>query len=341
MMRLLAALILISIYFLPLAISAVIRALPPERLLGGSRSDRDFKTRTRTVGIFLSGLADGISGYDPTKRRRYRLLSSFEKPFYFEGACTGLHLAKYMAPWRAGKNFAKFWSQHQRYIFLLTIGSGFASGLETFWTTAVTDGSRLSSKKVDLRLQQMFFDGYAFQKMIFHYFHRPSMLANGLALEPIVRMGFYEGVGRALWFLEPDFSAFQAAIAFLPADCAAECYVGFGIATGFAGVEGVAAGALSTYAREILASADFQSGLIVGLFARYYTEPDFLEQLLGKEHTQLLNTVKQAAVLFDELWQKNVGYQEWRSALKLQFMQVERNPIFQMQAAPSMALGGA
>jgi Protein of unknown function (DUF1702) len=337
MILLLTALILISIYFLPLAISAVIHALPPARLLGGRESDRDFKTRTRTVGIFLSGLADGISGYDPTRRRRYGLLSSFERPFYLEGACTGLHMAKYMAPWRAGENFAKFWSQHQRYIFLLTIGSGFASGLETFWTSTVTD-SRRSSKKVDLRLQQMFFDGYAFQKMIFHYFRHPAMLANGLALEPIVRMGFYEGVGRALWFLEPDFSAFEAAIASLPAECAAECYVGFGIAAGFAGVERVAAGALYAYARGILTSADFQSGLIVGLFARYYTEPDFLEQLLGKEHIQLLNVVKQAAVLFDELWQKNVGYQEWRSALKLQLMQVELDPVFHKQAAPSMAL---
>jgi hypothetical protein len=331
----------IGIYLLPLILRAVIHALPPARLLGGGGSDRDFGTRVQAVNIFLSGLADGISGYDPTKRRQYRLLSSFEKPFYFEGACSGLHMAKYMAPWRAGKNFDKFWNQHQRYVFLLTIGSGFACGLETFWTGAVTDGAERSSKKVDLRLQQMFFDGYAFQKMIFHYLRYPAMLAGGLTLAPVARLGFYEGVGRALWFLEPDFSAFQAAVAALPADCSAECHVGFGIATGFAGVESVAAGALSTYPPQILASADFQSGLIIGLFARYYTDPNFLEQLLAREHVQLLSTVKQAAILFDELWQKNVGYQEWRDALRLQLGQVEIDQTFLVQATPSMALGGA
>lgn len=335
MMLLTIALVLVCIYMLPLVLSAVIYALPPARLLRGSGSDRDFVTRARTVGIFLSGLADGISGYDPTKRHRYGLLTSFEKPFYFEGACAGLYLARYMAPWRASKNFDRFWNQHQRYIFLLTIGSGFASGLETFWTGAVTDGAQQSSRKVDPRLQQMFFDGYAFQKMIFHYLRRPAVLANGLALEPMARLGFYEGVGRALWFLEPGFSAFQAAIASLPAECKAECHVGFGIATGFAGVERVAAGALSTYPPEILASADFQSGLVIGLFARYYTNPDFLEQLLGKEHIQLLDTVKRAAVLFDELWQKNMEYQKWRSELRLQLGQVEIDPIFQPLATPS------
>jgi Protein of unknown function (DUF1702) len=341
MILVLAVFVLISIYFLPLVMSAVIHSLPPGRLLGGSQSDRDFNTRARTVGAFLSGLADGISGYDPAKRRRYKTLGSFEKPFYFEGACAGLHMAKFMAPWRAHKNFDRFWNQHQRYIFLFTIGSGFASGMETFWTGAVAKGAQRSSKQIDPRLQQMFFDGYGFEKMIFHYLRQPAVLANGLAMEPTARLGFYEGVGRAFWFLKPDFSAFQAAVASLPTDCKAECYVGFGIATGFAGVERVAAGALSTYAPEILASADFQLGLIVGLFARYYTEPDFLKQLLGKEHIQLLHVVEEAAILFDELWQKNMSYQEWRSALKIQLGPLEIDPAFQLQAAPAMALGGA
>ena len=231
MMLLAIAFALASIYVLPLLLRAVIYTLPPARLLRGNGSDRDFATRARTVGIFLSGLADGISGYDPTKRRRYGILTGFEKPFYFEGACAGLYLARYIAPWRANKNFDKFWNQHQRYIFLLTIGSGFAIGLKTFWTDAITDGAQRSSKNVDVRLQQMFFDGYAFQKMIFNYFRHPAVLANGLRLEPLPRLGFYEGVGRALWFLEPNFSAFQKAIAFLPPDCRAECLVGFGIAT--------------------------------------------------------------------------------------------------------------
>jgi hypothetical protein len=335
------AFILVSIYLLPLILRAVIRALPPAKLLGGGSSDRDFATRARTVSIFLSGLADGISGYDPTRRRKYRLLSSFEKPFYFEGACSGLQVGKYIAPWRAAKNFDKFWKQHQRYVFLLTIGSGFAEGLETFWTPDVTDGAGRAAVKVDVRLQQMFFDGYAFQKMIFHYLRRPAMVAGGLTLEPTARCGFYEGVGRALWFLEPEFSGFQAAIATLPPDCIAECHVGFGIATGFAGVERVAAGALSTYAPQILASADFQTGLIIGLFARYYTEPDFLEKLLAAEHAQLLTTVKHAAVLFDELWLRNAGYQEWRNALRLQLGERDRGQTHLVLNTPSMALGEA
>jgi hypothetical protein len=311
----------LGIYLLPLVVRAVIHAIPAALLLGRHESHPDFPVRVHAVGNFLAGLADGISGYDPARRRRYRMLTSFERPFYIEGACTGLELAKYMAPWRAAMNFEKFWKQHAPYLFLLTIGSGFAGGLKAFWTDSITNRAMKSAKRVDARLEQMFFDGYAFQKIIFGYFKRPSVLAAGLRLNSMARRGFYEGVGRALWFLVPDVAGLQAAIAGLPADCIPECHVGFGIASGFAGIEIVAAGDAENDSVARLPSLDLRLGLVVGLFARYYSEPAYVEQLLAGRHGPLLAHVKRAAALFDELWQQNVEYAVWREAVKLQLAQ--------------------
>src|SRR4051794_18200574 len=120
--------ILLGVYAVPFVVSAVIRAMSPERMLGGSPSDRDFATRVKTVATFMSGLAAGVLGYDPTRRHDYISATPFSRPFYVEGAYAGLQLAQYLAPWRARRNVRLFRERHERFIFLLAIGSGFSHG---------------------------------------------------------------------------------------------------------------------------------------------------------------------------------------------------------------------
>jgi hypothetical protein len=312
------SLLVLGIYFLPLFMRAIIRRLSPASLLGATVSERDFDGRTGAVGAFLSGLGDGISAYDPTLRQSYRTLTSFERPFYIEGACAGLRISGSLAPWRGRRNFRKFWNQHPDFVFLLIIGLGFSRGLKRFWNSSL-DGIGLAEFQnvIDPTLQSLFYDGYAFQRFIFCRRRYVALLRSGLTLEPGIRQAFYGGAGRALWFLIPDFGTFQALIGDLPADCRTECLVGFGLATGFAGCEQIPSGSLATYPKSIESSSLFRLGLTIGLFARYYVEPEFVENLLGPWDLELLNTVKDAAVQYQHLRLTQASYAQWRSALEL------------------------
>jgi hypothetical protein len=309
---------MLGIYFLPLFVRVIIRRLSPASLLGATISERDFNGRTGAVGAFLSGLGDGISAYDPALRRSYRTLTGFERPFYIEGACTGLRISGSLAPWRGRRNFRKFWNQHPDFVFLLIIGLGFARGLKRFWSSSV-DGAGLTEfgNLIDPALQSLFYDGYAFQRFIFCRRKYAGLLRSGLTLEPGIRPAFYGGAGRALWFLIPDFGAFQGLIGDLPEDCRSECLVGFGLATGFAGCEQIPSGSLATYPESIASSPRFRLGLTIGLFARYYVEPEFVERLLGRWDVELLNTVRDAAVQYHGMRLTQASYTQWRAALEL------------------------
>lgn len=310
--------LVLGIYFLPLFMRAIIRRLSPANLLGATVSERDFDGRTGAVGAFLSGLGDGISACDPTQRRSYHTLTSFERPFYVEGACAGLQISGSLAPWRGRRNFRTFWSQHPDFVFLLIIGLGFARGLKRFWSSSVEGiGSDEPETLIDPALRPLFYDGYAFQRFIFCRRKYAGLLRSGLTLEPRIRQAFYRGAGRALWFLIPDFDVFQALIGDLPEDCRNECLVGFGLATGFAGCEKIPSGSLATYPESIESSPRFRLGLTIGLFARYYVEPEFIENLLGGWDIELLNTVKDAAVQYQQLRLTQASYTQWRCALEL------------------------
>jgi hypothetical protein len=163
----------------------------------------------------------------------------------------------------------------------------------------------------------LFYDGYAFQRFIFCRRKYAGLLRSGLTLEPSIRHAFYGGAGRALWFLIPDFGAFQALLGDLPEDCRNECVVGFGLATGFAGCEQIPSGSLATYPESIESSLPFRLGITIGLFARYYVEPEFVEKLLGRWDVELLNTVKDAAVQYHKLRLTQASYTQWRCALEL------------------------
>ena len=306
--------VLVGVYAAPFVVSAVIRFISAERMLGGSPGGRDFATRVKVVATFMNGLAAGVLGYDPSRRHDYKSTTAFSRPFYVEGAYAGLHLAQYLAPWRARRNLRIFRERHERFIFLLTIGSGFSYGM-----TSLRGGLNENPKAikgVDPRLRLLFFDGYAFEKFVFGGRNNPSRLDQGLSLGPTPRSGFYEGAGRALWFVLPEFTAFLAYIAKLPSDCMANCHMGYGMACGFAGCERVADGALLRYPREILDSPDFHCGLIIGLFARYYIDPEFVKMLLAKNHSALLNELEGASALFDDFWVQGSSYEEWRKALR-------------------------
>jgi len=309
--------IMAGIYSVPFVVSAAMRAISPEKILGGSRSDRDFTTRESVVATFLNGLAGGILGYNPSRRSDYLSLNTFHRPFYVEGAYAGLQLAQYLAPWRAIRNRRIFKERHERFVFLLTIGSGFSYGMRTLPTSFAIEPGLV--KDIDPRLRLLFFDGCAFEKFVFGGTRNTRLLERGLFLGQTPRIGFYEGAGRALWFLQPKFSDFCAYVSPLPTDCKANCYVGYGIACGFAGCERVADGALRDYPREILNSVDFQTGLIIGLFARYYSDPIYIETLLAK-NSGLLQQVKHASVLFNDFWAQGVSYEQWRSTLKERFI---------------------
>jgi hypothetical protein len=312
------SLLVLGICFLPLFMRVIIRRLSPARLLGATVSERDFDGRTGAVGAFLSGLGDGISSYDPALRQSYRTLTSFERPFYIEGACAGLRISVFLAPWRGRRSFRTFWNQHPDFVFLLIIGLGFSRGLRSFWNSSL-DGIGLAEPEnlIDPALQPLFYDGYAFQRFIFCRRKYARLLRSGLTLEPGIRPAFYGGAGRALWFLIPDFGAFQALIGDLPEDCRNQCLVGFGLATGFAGCEQIPSGSLATYPESITSSPRFRLGLTIGLFARYYVEPEFIERLLGRWDVELLNTVKDAGVQYQKMRLTQATYTQWRGALEL------------------------
>jgi len=312
---------LIGLWSIPFIVALAVLSLSPIWLLGGGKSNRDLRARSLAVKNFLAGLAYGIAFRKPSRTNKYLSLTPFEKPFYVEGAYAGLLCARWLAPWRPQNDAEVFQQEHGQFMFLIALGSGFAGGLRTMWSSAISPTLEEVSQGIDDKLSQMCFDGYAFQRMIYHYRRHPGMLRDCVGLSGSALRGAYEGIGRALWFLAPDFASFQAAIAVLPDDCMTESYIGFGIATGFAGIEDVAAGVLTTYPSVIGDSSHFKLGLVVGLFARYYTALDYVEGLFAREQPGLLNAVKEAALLFDKLWEKNVGYQDWRDALRLQLEQ--------------------
>ena len=308
----------LALYALPSILRAIICGLSPVKMLHAHPDEREFESRSQAVGAFLRGLGDGISGYDPAQRLAYRGLNSFERPFYIEGAGAGLQLARFLAPWRARRNFRKFWHDHQDFVFLLTIGFGFSRGLRSFWSGAVVPGAAAEFEEwIDPSLRPLFYDGYAFQKFVFGYRRNPGLLTAGLRLDAWTRRGYYAGAGRALWFVVPGFDKFLSIIAPLPEDCRNQCVAGFGLAAGFAGCRGIGAGTLESYPPEIGSSVHFRLGVLTGLFARYYVEPAWLEQLLARQ-PGLLNEVKRVSAFYHELRAQGAAYEDWRAAIELE-----------------------
>jgi hypothetical protein len=302
----------------PYVLAGIMRAVASRRLVGGDECDQEFATRVHVVSQFMHGLADGISGRNLGGRGARAGTGSFELPFRNEGICAGLMIAASLARWNARRQLADFLSQWQRHVFLLTLGSGFARGVQTFYRKAVYAMQKPVPAWVPPKLHTLFFDGLAFQRFILNYRRRPSLVYAGLVLQSEQAHGFYQGAGRALWFLLPSSQNFVALLSHLPDQAADDCKTGYGIASGFAGCRGIPQGSLSLYSSVLQESPEFRTGVLIGLFARYYVEPAYLEKLLADCCPDLLAKVRATAGLYEALGAEAANYQEWTCSVKLQ-----------------------
>ena len=307
-----AALLLATLpYWLPYALGAVLRRLSVRRLLGGGLQESQAALRVRVVTAFLGGLGDGLRGFaDSAVPPRFEL--PFERPFLVEGMSVGLALARHLKPWTARQAAETFAREHNRYQFLLAIGAGFARGLETPWRGT----PQAYAAGPEPRLDALFHDGYGFQCVLRRYPRLTAVHAVGQKLPVEWQAGFYQGVGRALWFFVPNIQALQRAVVAFPHDCQQHALAGYGVAAGFAGIEELdpacweAPGESGT--RVLL-----RTGLVVGLFARYYVDPSYASAtLLGQSAEGLLAFVQQSSALYEELWSAGRGYAEFRAELQ-------------------------
>jgi len=324
-MSILAAAVLLVIVLaiaLPYLLAFGVRHMPPSRLITGEFSAQQKAVRLQVVTTFLEGMAQGLRMQFPLRPLPSTDLD-FLQPFQVEGACTGLCLACLMRPWRAPRRLTKFLESNQRYRFLLVLGSGFARGIEQSWRGLLRDQPRVPTDRLDA----LFADGYGFQQMIFHYERNPSVLEQGRMLEQKWRAGFYEGAGRALWFLVPDVKSFTSAISALPAEVRAECEIGYGIAAGFAGIRQV----LETqreWADGLTQLQNFHLGLVTGLFARYDVNPEYTMAVLQHQDLHALSTlVERVHHLFEDLWARGIDYYAWRDEIKL-MLKASWNDVF-------------
>jgi hypothetical protein len=297
---------------LPYLMAFGIRHMPSSRFIIGGFSAQQKAVRLQVVTTFLEGMAQGLRMQFPLRPVPSTDLY-FLQPFQVEGACAGLCLACLLRPWRAPRRLNEFLETHQRYRFLLVLGAGFARGIEQSWRGPLRDKPRISTD----RLEALFADGYGFQQMVFHYEGNRSVLEQGRGLEGKWRAGFYEGAGRALWFLAPNVKAFTSAISALPAALRAECEMGYGIAAGFAGLRQV----LETqreWAEGLTQPQNFYLGLVTGLFARYDVNPEYTMEVLQHQGLHALSTlVERVHHVFEELWAKGTDYYAWRDEMGL------------------------
>lgn len=311
MITLLVCLIMVGvsgILLVPAVVSFVIKKLSADKLLGGQQSSEQTELRTKVVSTFLQGMAFGVKGRFSEDIDQASACFDFERPFWLEGLCAGLFLSRLWAPWKAHRSLDLLWQSHHDYHFLLTIGLGFAAGMRP---RRKQEGVPIPDRRVEPKLKTLYFNGYAFQQVVFKYLQQPSILHLASSWGAAERYGFYEGAGRALWFLVPDYHQFHSIIGSLPANDAEACMIGYGIASGFAGCQST--GSRWAFANSVPVYADhLRTGVIVGLFARMYTNPTYLSGLLEQTAgPQLLQTVREARALYEHLWSRGASYDEW------------------------------
>jgi hypothetical protein len=308
---------------LPLLLAFGIHHIPGSQLVGTQLSTQQRAVRLEVVRTFLDGMAEGIRGHYPPAQPRLNDVD-YLTPFRVEGLCTGLSLAGRLRPWGARKALAEFLNLHQRYRFLLVLGKGFARGVEVMWRGPMRSEPRIP---VD-RLDALYADGYGFQQMVFHYVRNPSVLSQGLRLEDRWRAGFYEGAGRALWFLKRDTNDFLAALSGLPAECRSECEIGYGIAAGFAGVRQVSQTQFQAPGPDSTSFKNIRVGLVIGLFARYDVDAEYTSSLLRSQDLhKLLMLVEQVHESFIRLWAMGFEYYAWRNEI-MRLVQDSANDAF-------------
>ena len=322
----------------PYVVGSIVRAVAGRRLVGRNEHEHEFETRGYVVSQFMNGLADGISGRNISGRGAQSDTGSFELPFRNEGICAGLLIATSLARWKARKQLADFLSQWQRHVFLLTLGSGFARGIQTFYRKVVWAIQKDVPAWIQPKLRTLFFDGLTFARFILNYRRQPSMIYTGLSLQSEQAHGFYQGAGRALWFLLPSPENFVEVISSLPQQAVADCKTGYGIATGFAGCRSLPQGSFSLYPAVLQESPEFRLGVLIGLFARYYVEPAYLENLLADRCPNLLAKVRATAALYESLGAEEASYEEWTRSVTLQL--ASDGPFVETSSAVEFASPG-
>jgi hypothetical protein len=298
--------------YLPRLLAFGIRHIPGSRLVGSQLSTGQRAVRLEVVRTFLDGMAAGMLARYPLAQAQLNDLD-YLSPFRVEGACTGLSLACRLRPWRARRSLTEFLNDNQRYRFLLVLGKGFARGIEATWRGPLHSESKLPPDRLDA----LYADGYGFQQMVFHYARNASVLNKGLPLEARWRAGFYEGAGRALWFLKKDVNDFLVALSGLPAEFQSECEIGYGIAAGFAGIRQVSQTQFHGSRHDSAQFRNIRVGLVIGLFARYDIDAEYTSSLLrGQDLAGLLMLVEQVHESFLRLWATGFDYYAWRDELK-------------------------
>jgi Protein of unknown function (DUF1702) len=238
--------------------------------------------------------------------------SAFSRPFTLEGICSGMYLRQQIDPFRKLEPLATFWQRYQDYHFLLTIGLGFAAGMVRPRPSLPTEPGSL----LDPRLNSLWLDGFGFAQTIFGYRMGRSMRPRGEWVTE-QRKGYYEGVGRALWFILPAAVDFSSMARDLAPEHVVDLTTGYGIAAGFAGCRDASAAVRQLESFEAKYKADFATGLFIGLFARSYTNHSFLsETLVLQQQPALLEGAKLAGQLYGSLWDQGNTYMEWREALR-------------------------
>ncbi len=284
----------------------------PRILLGFGKDRTAMRVRCEVVGYFLRGLAAGIFRETPRINQLADDCSAFSRPFTLEGICSGMYLRQQIDPFRKRESLATFWQRHQNHHFLLTIGLGFAAGMARLRPSLPTQRGSLP----DPRLDSLWLDGFGFAQTIFGFRMGRSMRPRG-DWGTAQRKGYYEGVGRALWFILPAAIDFSSMARDLAPEHAVDLATGYGIAAGFAGCRDANAALIQLESLETQYKGDFATGLFIGLFARSYTNHSFLSETLSlQQQPALLEGAHRAGELYDSLWDQGHTYMEWREALR-------------------------
>jgi hypothetical protein len=295
--------------------SVVLHCFDPRWLLGKEAAQDQMALRLRIVRIFLRAMSITMHvGPTLTSRDTFICSASFyEKPFVVEGSCAGLSLAYSLSPWQTRSSFGRFCAEYRQFEFLQIIGLGFAAGIADILHLRSIPPDQF----VPSNLRTLWADGFGFQHTIFLYRRGTGIPAIISRANRVKCEGYFEGVGRALWFLLPSAQSLSRVVGSFPASTAWELAIGYGIAAGFAGCLQLERSFAETGQLPIVLRSEYKIGMLVGLFARNYIDSvAFREMVVNQGFDIILPLVIDAANLYHEAFDHHGDYQIWRERLR-------------------------
>lgn len=302
----------------PMAVRAVMSAalqrFDPQWLLGNVASPDQLALRRHIVTTFLHGMAMSlrVGWADSSLDKVIENTSTYEKAFLVEGCCAGLAMAYSLTPWRSVSSLDRFRGKYEQFEFLNVIGLGFGAGLARLLHLRFVSPDAFVSKN----LRTLWADGFGFQHTIFLYRKGKGVPAIIRAADALPYEGYFEGVGRALWFLLHSAEFLPTLIEDFPASVVSELVTGYGIAAGFAGCRQLARSFAEASQFPLTLAAHYKVGMLVGLFARSYVDSAAFNSLLHEQgYETILPLITTAANFYHAGLSRGEEYSIWRSSL--------------------------